>query len=253
MCAIQEEACFSPGGLGLAGLLSQTAESAPPTGGGRSDVGNARGRLRPSFCVSDQEVDAIAARNEVRINDRIRVPMVRVIGPEGDQLGVMAISDALRLARDMTLDLVEVAPAARPPVCRVMDFGKYKYEQAKREQKAKKKQRVTVVKEVKLRPKVEKHDFEFKMRNARRFLEERDKVKIVVQFRGRELSHPELGRELIDKVIETLDDVGTVEQTPSLEGRVMVMMLAPRPAVVAKKPPRQEQPEARAPHVAGEK
>ncbi len=179
--------------------------------------------------------------------------MVRVIGPEGDQLGVMAISDALRVARDMALDLVEVAPAARPPVCRVMDFGKYKYEQAKREQKAKKKQRVTVVKEVKLRPKVERHDFDFKMRNARRFLEERDKVKIVVQFRGRELSHPELGRELIDKVIATLEEVGTVEQAPSLEGRVMVMMLAPRPVAAAKKPSGQEQPETKARPVAGEK
>lgn len=253
MRRIQEEACFSPAGSGLAGLLSKIAEPAPPKNGGCSDIGDARGRLRPSFFVSDQEVDAIAARNEVRINDRIRVPMVRVIGPEGDQLGVMAISEALRVAREMTLDLVEVAPAARPPVCRVMDFGKYKYEQAKREQKAKKKQRLTVVKEVKLRPKVEKHDFEFKMRNARRFLEERDKVKIVVQFRGRELSHPELGRELIDRVIETLTDVGTVEQAPSLEGRVMVMMLAPKPAAVAKKSPKVDAVEEKAPPVAGEK
>jgi translation initiation factor IF-3 len=174
--------------------------------------------------------------------------MVRVIGSEGDQLGVMAISDALRMAREMELDLVEVAPTSRPPVCRVMDFGKYKYEQAKRDQKAKRRQHVTVVKEVKLRPKIEEHDFNFKMRHARDFLMARDKVKVLVLFRGREISHPELGHELLAGVVQTLQDIAVVEQHPSQEGRMLVMMLAPKPGVgPAPKPKPQPQEGARAP------
>ncbi len=155
--------------------------------------------------------------------------MVRVIGPEGDQLGVMAISEALRQARELEQDLVEVAPAARPPVCRIMDFGKYKYETAKRESKARKKQHQTVVKEVKIRPKIEEHDFQFKMKHARTFLGERDKVKITCMFRGRELSHPELGYELMEEVVRTLEDIANVEQRPTQDGRSLVMMLAPKP------------------------
>jgi translation initiation factor IF-3 len=166
--------------------------------------------------------------------------MVRVIAASGDQLGVMAISDALRLAREQELDLVEVAATARPPVCRIMDFGKYKYEQAKREQKAKKKQHVTVVKEIKLRPRVEKHDFEFKLRHAREFLTERDKVKITIQFRGRELSHPELGYELMARVIATLADVAQVEQKMAMEGRFLTTMLSARPGVGAALKPKPE-------------
>jgi len=166
--------------------------------------------------------------------------MVRVIGPDGAQLGVLAVSDALRMAREMVLDLVEVAPTSRPPVCRVMDFGKYRYEQAKREQKAKRRQHLSVVKEVKLRPKIEEHDFEFKVRNARKFLAERDKVKITVLFRGREISHPELGYELIRSVAEALLDVATVEQQPTPEGRMLVMMLAPKPGAGTAKPKREE-------------
>jgi translation initiation factor IF-3 len=163
--------------------------------------------------------------------------MVRVIGPDGAQMGVMAVSDALRSAREMDLDLVEVAPTSRPPVCRVMDFGKYRYEQAKREQKAKRKQHLSIVKEVKLRPKIEEHDFEFKMKHARQFLGERDKVKVSVLFRGRELSHPELGYQLIESVVQALSDIATVEQKPSQEGRMLVMMLAPRPGVGTPKKP----------------
>jgi translation initiation factor IF-3 len=189
-----------------------------------------------------EEVDAIVGKTEVRINERIRAPMVRVIGPDGTQLGVLAVSDALRMARELELDLVEVAPTSRPPVCRVMDFGKYRYEQAKREQKAKRRQHLSVVKEVKLRPKIEDHDFDFKVRNARKFLEERDKVKITVLFRGREISHPELGYELIRSVAEALLDVATVEQQPTQEGRMLVMMLAPKPGVGAAKPKREDGP-----------
>ncbi|MCA9755081.1 MAG: translation initiation factor IF-3 [Candidatus Eisenbacteria bacterium] len=155
--------------------------------------------------------------------------MVRVVGDDGNQLGVMAISDALRMAREMGQDLVEVAPNAKPPVCRVMDYGKYKYQQSKRDAMAKKRQHQTQVKEVKLRPKIERHDFETKMRNARKFLGERDKVKVTVMFRGREMSHPQLGYELLQAVIAELTDIGQVEQNPSAEGRTITMLLSPLP------------------------
>ena len=164
-----------------------------------------------------------------RVNDKIRSPMVRVVGDDGNQLGVMAISDALRMAREMGQDLVEVAPNAKPPVCRVMDYGKYKYQQSKRDAMAKKRQHQTQVKEVKLRPKIERHDFETKMRNACKFLGERDKVKVTVMFRGREMSHPQLGYELLQAVIAELTDIGQVEQNPSTEGRTITMLLSPLP------------------------
>jgi len=147
----------------------------------------------------------------------------------------MAISDALRTAREMNQDLVEVSPNSRPPVCRVMDYGKYRYEQSKREAKAKKRQHQTVVKEIKLRPNIERHDFEFKMRHARKFLEERDKVKVTMMFRGRALSHAEIGFEILQDVIDYLDDVATVEQKPAMEGRTLTMLLTPRPAAAKSK------------------
>ncbi len=154
--------------------------------------------------------------------------MVRVVDPEGNQLGVMAISEALRSAKESGQDLVEVSPNSKPPVCRIMDYGKYKYQQSKREHQARKRQHQTVVKEVKLRPKIERHDFETKMRNARKFLNERDKVKVTVMFRGREFTHPELGYELLQDVIDTLTDVSVVEQRASSEGRTLTMLLAPK-------------------------
>lgn len=154
--------------------------------------------------------------------------MVRVISSEGNQLGVMAISEALKLAQLQGSDLVEVAPTARPPVCRIMDFGKFKYEQSKHDRQAKKKQHVYTIKEVKLRPKIEEHDFTFKMRNARKFLLGRDKVKFTCLFRGRELSHQELGHALLDRIVEEISDIGFVESRPVLEGRALVMIVAPR-------------------------
>lgn len=154
--------------------------------------------------------------------------MVRVISPEGNQLGVMAISEALKLAQLQNCDLVEVAPKARPPVCRIMDFGKYKYEQSKHERQVKKKHHTYQVKEVKVRPKIEEHDFAFKLRNARKFLIARDKVKFTCVFRGREMSHSELGAALLEKIVEELSDVGFVEARPVMEGRTMVMIVAPR-------------------------
>ncbi len=170
--------------------------------------------------------------------------MVRVVGADGNQLGVMAISEALQMARDLGQDLVEVAPNAKPPVCRIMDYGKYKYQQSKREQQAKKRQHQVQVKEVKLRPKIERHDFETKMRRARKFLEARDKVKITVMFRGREMSHQGLGYELLQAVVEELADVAGVEQNPSSEGRTITMLLTPLAGTQPPKPAKPKKEDA---------
>ncbi len=138
----------------------------------------------------------------------------------------MQLRDALRLAAEQQLDLVEVAPTAKPPVCRIMDFGKFKYEQQKRDKEAKKKQKVVTVKEVKLRPNIEDHDFNVKLKNVQRFLEDGDKVKVTIMFRGRELSHPELGKEVLTKMAVTLKDSIIIEREPKLEGKNMIMILA---------------------------
>jgi translation initiation factor IF-3 len=158
----------------------------------------------------------------------IRVREVRVISPEGEQLGILAIEQALALAQERDLDLVEVAPNERPPVCRIMDFGKYKYQQAKRSQEAKKRQKVIQTKEVKMRPKTEEHDYQFKVRHARRFLEEGQKVKITLLFRGRELDHMELGQRMLDRVIADCKDLSLVEQQPKSEGQTLTLVLSPK-------------------------
>lgn len=147
----------------------------------------------------------------------------------------MPTREALRMAEEQHLDLVEVAPKAKPPVCRIMDFGKYRYEQQKREKEAKKKQKTISIKEVKLRPNIEQHDFDVKVKNAVRFVQEGNKVKVTIMFRGRELSHPELGREILDRVAATLGDTVSVERNAKLEGKNMTMILAPK-AQKAKKP-----------------
>jgi len=158
----------------------------------------------------------------------IRAREVRVIGQEGEQLGILAVREALQLAEEQSLDLVEVAPDAKPPVCRIMDFGKYKYQQSKRLQQAKKKQKVISVKEIKLRPKTEEHDYQFKTQHVRRFLQDGHKTKVTVVFRGREIAHSELGRRMLDRIAADMEDVGTLEQTPQQEGRNMTMVLSPR-------------------------
>lgn len=158
----------------------------------------------------------------------IRVREVRVVGADGTQLGIMTTSDAQRLAEEEGFDLVEVAPNERPPVCRIMDYGKYKYQKSKRLQQAKKKQKIILVKEIKLRPKTEEHDYRFKTQHVRRFLQDGHKAKVTVVFRGREMAHTELGRRILDRVIEDLEDVATVEQLPKQEGRNMTMVLGPR-------------------------
>jgi translation initiation factor IF-3 len=153
---------------------------------------------------------------------------VRVIGPDGVQLGIMPIEQALQTAYGLNLDLVEVAPEARPPVCRILDYGKYRYEQSKKAREAKKKQTIIELKEIKLRPKTEEHDFQFKARHAERFLKEGNKAKITMMFRGREVIRMERGKVLLDRFADVLKDVAVVEQAAKLEGRNMTMILAPK-------------------------
>lgn len=165
---------------------------------------------------------------DVNVNWQIRAPEVRVIGHDGKQSGILPLKEAMKLAEEQGLDLVEVAPQATPPVCRIMNYGKYKYQQSKKIQEAKKHQTVIQVKEVKIRPRTEEHDLQFKLRHAKRFLSEGNKVKVSMLFRGREIAHPEMGRELLDRIIAELKDLMVIEQAPRLEGRNMVMLLAPK-------------------------
>lgn len=162
---------------------------------------------------------------ENRINEQIRVPQVRVIGPAGEQIGVLPIEEARQRAEVSQLDLVEVAPTATPPVCKIMDYGKFRYQQQKRAHEAKKRQTVIQIKEVKVRPKIDEHDYQFKLNHIKRFLEDGDKAKISVVFRGREIVHRELGRKLLDRYIEETKDFGEVESMPKMEGRNMTMVL----------------------------
>ena len=182
------------------------------------------------------------SRESLRINEEIRIREVRVTGAAGEQLGIMPTIEALRMAEEQHLDLVEVAPNARPPVCRIMDFGKFRYEQQKREKEAKKKQKTISIKEVKLRPNIDEHDFNVKLKNALRFVEEGNKVKVTIMFRGRELSHPELGRVVLDRVSERMGDLVSIERGANLEGKNMTMILSPKAQKPAKvsKPAKQE-------------
>jgi translation initiation factor IF-3 len=175
--------------------------------------------------------------NEPRYNERIRAREVRVIGPDGAQLGIKTVPDALALAREIDLDLVEVAPLATPPVCRIMDYGKFRYEESQRAREARKKTAHVSVKEVKFRPKIGKGDFDTKVRHVQGFLAEGHKVKVSLQFRGREMAHPELGSKILDEVIEQISNVGKVETQARLEGRSMTMVLVPD-----KKPVKKEKP-----------
>ncbi|HML24364.1 MAG TPA: translation initiation factor IF-3 [Aggregatilinea sp.] len=161
------------------------------------------------------------------MNERIRAREVRVITDQNENLGVISIQEALRIAGERGLDLVEVAPNANPPVCKVMDFGKFQYERAKKEREARKLQKTIEVKEIRLRPKTDDHHRSFKVRDARRWLEEGMKVKVRIRFRGREITYPEIARDMLREVAEELDDIAVVEQSPNMEGRTMLMVLAP--------------------------
>ncbi len=182
----------------------------------------------------------IALPKSNRLNEEITTPQVRLLGPEGEQLGVVAIRDALAQAEEAELDLVEIAPTASPPVCRIMDYGKFKYQEAKRQHEAKLKQKQVQVKEIKLRPGTDENDYQIKMRNMVRFLGEGDKVKVTLRFRGRELSHQEFGMRQLERVKADLVEIGLVEQMPKMEGRQMVMVIAP-----AKKAPATTKPKAK--------
>jgi translation initiation factor IF-3 len=165
---------------------------------------------------------------DFRINEEIRVREVRLVDTDGNQLGIMPLREAMRIAEERQLDLVEIAPQAKPPVCRIMDFGKYKYEQSKKEKEARKKQKIVEIKEIKMRPNIEDHDFFVKAKNASRFLKEGDKVKATIIFRGREIVHTQLGKQLLVRLAEELKEFSNVERQPKLEGKNMIMILSPK-------------------------
>jgi len=183
----------------------------------------------PRFCfLSSRALGIQDTTKRVRVNRQIRISPVRVIGADGSQLGIQEVDAALRMAEEQGLDLVEVAATARPPVVRIMDYGKYKFEMAKQARQAKKKQHVIELKEVKYRPGIDDHDFDTKTRHARRFLEEKNKVKVTMMFRGRQVAHPELGQAVLDRVATALTDVGKIESSGRLEGKSITMILAPK-------------------------
>jgi translation initiation factor IF-3 len=166
-------------------------------------------------------------RDTTRINERIRVPEVRLIDENGEQVGIIPTPDALERARESDLDLVEVAPQSKPPVCRILDYSKYKYEQEQKAKAARKHQQQVNVREIKLRPKIAQHDYETKRGHVERFLKQHDKVKVTIMFRGREQSHPERGRMILDRLLQDVSEIGVMEQEPLQEGRNMTMLLAP--------------------------
>jgi translation initiation factor IF-3 len=178
------------------------------------------------------------------VGRRIRVPEVRVIGGDGSQVGILPTHEALRMAEEQGLDLVEVSPRAVPPVCRIMDFGRFKYQESKKEKASRKHQSTVVLKEIKFRPKTDTHDLDFKLKHIRRFLGEGNKVRLMIVFRGREIVHPETGQAMLDVVSKEVADISMIEQKPSMEGRRMVMVLGPRAGVVrpAVQPPPQAGP-----------
>ena len=168
------------------------------------------------------------------MNHRIRVSPIRLIGPEGEQLGILPVEEAMQRARDAGLDLVEVSPNSRPPVCRILDYGKFKYEMAKKDKQAKKKQHTVQLKEMRFRPKIDEHDFQFKTRHVRSFLEAGSKVRTFVMFRGREMAYTEHGAKVLERVKEELSDIAVVEVPPKMEGRHMSMILSPTAEVLRK-------------------
>lgn len=164
----------------------------------------------------------------ININNRIQAPAIRVIDPDGKQLGIMTVKEALGIARGFDLDLVEVAPTSNPPVCRIMDYGKFLYQESKKGHEARKRQTIISVKEVKVRPGTDEHDIQFKLRNIQKFLQAKNKVKVTMLFRGREITRPELGKGLMERIRKEIENLGTPEGEPRLEGRSMTMIIVPR-------------------------
>ena len=171
---------------------------------------------------------SVISKNELMINEEIRDKEVRLIDTDGAQLGIVSVKDAQKLAYSKNLDLVKIAPQGVPPVCKIMDYGKYMFELAKKEKEARKNQKVISIKEVRVSPSIEDHDFEFKVKNAYKFLQDGDKVKVSVKFRGREMHYTSIGNGILDKFAEAVKDVGTVEKRPKLEGKSMIMILNPK-------------------------
>lgn len=185
--------------------------------------------LRPFLFDVTLEVNInLPKKPTIRVNDRIRIPQVRVIDEAGNQLGILTNLEALSLAQERGLDLVEISPTARPPVCKIMDYGKFKYEESKQARKARKNQHVMLIKEVKLRPKIDDHDYNFKVNHARDFLGHKDKVKFTVTFRGREMVHMDQGRRILENVVKDLADIGVVEIPARVEGRTMTLYMIPK-------------------------
>jgi translation initiation factor IF-3 len=221
--AFQEEAArFSP--WNVPGTVTRVRNS---------NISLRAGGFAPAFWFPEKQQGKKNRRwqiiKDLYINEQIKAREVRVISPAGEQLGIMSLSEALKTARTHNLDLVNVAPQASPPVCKIMDYGRFKYEQSKRDKEARKNQKIVTIKEVKLRPNIEDHDFQVKSKNARKFLQNGDKVKVTIMFRGREITHPELGRKLCDKIAADLADIANVENPARLEGRNMIMFLASKP------------------------
>jgi len=170
----------------------------------------------------------ISKEHQHQVNEAIRAREVRLIGVDGSQLGIKPLREALQLAQEANMDLVNVAPHAKPPVCRIMDYGKYRYEQSKREKEARKNQKIIQIKEVRLSPTIEENDVQTKLKNVKKFLQKGDKVKLSIRFRGREITHQELGRRILDRMAEEVKDISDVERQPKLEGRQMIMILTPK-------------------------
>ena len=196
-------------------------------GGDRAGAYHRRVPVLDECWPEGQRRHAISRPVQTRVNERIRIREVRLIDENGEQVGIIPTFEALQMARDRGLDLVEVAPNAMPPVCRLMDYGKFRYEQSRKERESRRNQHVVELKEVRIRPKIDDHDLETKGRQAAKFLDAGDKVKVTVLFRGREMAHPDLGRALLDQLADQLRPHGTIEQTPRLEGRTMIMIIAP--------------------------
>ena len=220
---MEECIILSPNQLNNNGENLAVAQDSAASGAGAPSGGGAQ----PGGFQSTRPMRRNEPQDTVRRNEQIRSREVRVIGAAGEQLGVLSRLEAINIAKEQGYDLVEVATTADPPVCRIMDYGKYKYEQQKKKQDAKKRQTVVQIKEIKLRPKTDEHDFETKLKHIRRFLEEGDRVKVTIFFRGREIVHKDRGVAVIDRVIEETKDLARVDQEPRPEGRTLQMLLAP--------------------------
>ncbi|MDQ2688345.1 MAG: translation initiation factor IF-3 [Armatimonadota bacterium] len=178
------------------------------------------------------------------MNERIRAREIRVIDEDGGQLGIMTPRDAITIARERGIDLIEVAPQAQPPVCKIMDYGKFKYEQAKKEKESAKKHKQSELKGIQMFPNIEEHDFDVKVRNAIKFLEDGDKVKVTIRFKGRQITHPEFGRQQLDKIVQIVGTMGQVEKPPAMEGRMMTMIMSPAKGTGGPAKPHEAKPAA---------